>query len=90
MSENIGSDDKIEQIFTLFRPITANFEENMKQLEAIVQKMEEGELNLEESIEQFEAGMEISKKCSKILEEAEQKITVLIENKDGSLEEEKF
>ena len=68
----------------------SDFEENMKQLEAIVQKMEEGELNLEESIEQFEAGMEISKKCSKILEEAEQKITVLIENKDGSLEEEKF
>ena len=68
----------------------SDFEENMKQLEAIVQKMEEGELNHEESIEQFEAGMEISKKCSKILEEAEQKITVLIENKDGSLEEEKF
>lgn len=68
----------------------SDFEENMKQLEAIVQKMEEGELNLEESIEQFEAGMEISKKCSKILEEAEQKITVLIENKDGSLKEEKF
>jgi len=66
-----------------------NFEENMENLEKIVQELEKGELNLDESIKKFEEGMQISKKCNEILEEAEKKITILIK-KDDKIEEEDF
>ena len=66
-----------------------NFEENMEQLEKIVQELENGKLNLDDSIKKFEEGMELSKKCNDILEKAEKKITVLI--KDGEkIKEENF
>lgn len=67
-----------------------NFEDTMKQLEDIVQKLENGELNLDESIKTFEKGMELSKKASKYLENAEKKITVLVNDKDGNIKEENF
>lgn len=57
---------------------TNNFEENMQGLENIVQELEKGELNLEDSIKKFEEGIELSKKCNQILEDAEKKITILI------------
>lgn len=66
-----------------------NFEENVEQLEKVVQELENGNLNLEDSIKKFEEGMSISKKCNEILEEAEKKITVLIKKDDG-VEEENF
>jgi len=66
-----------------------NFEENMENLEKIVQELEKGELNLDDSIKKFEEGMNLSKKCNEILEEAEKKITILIK-KDDKLEEEDF
>lgn len=66
-----------------------NFEDSMKKLEEIVIELENGNLNLDESVEKFEEGMKISKKCSKILEEAEKKITILLE-KDGEIVEEDF
>ena len=66
-----------------------NFEENVEQLEKVVQELENGNLNLEDSIKKFEEGMAISKKCNEILEEAEKKITVLIK-KDHGVEEENF
>ena len=59
-----------------------NFETSMEQLEKIVQDLEKGDLNLDESIKKFEEGMKISKACSKILEDAEKKITVLINNEN--------
>lgn len=66
-----------------------NFEENMENLEKIVQDLEKGDLNLDDSIKKFEEGIELSKKCSEILEKAEKKITVLIK-KDDKIEEEDF
>ena len=66
-----------------------NFEENMESLEKIVQELEKGELNLDESIKKFEEGMNLSKKCNEMLEEAEKKITILIK-KDDKIEEEDF
>ena len=66
-----------------------NFEENIEQLEKIVQELEIGNLNLDDSIKKFEEGMNISKKCNEILEEAEKKITILIK-KDDKIEEENF
>lgn len=64
----------------------ANFEDNMEKLEKIVTELEKGELNLDDSISKFEEGIKISKECNKILEEAEKKITILLE-KDGNIEE---
>ena len=58
--------------------------------EKIVQELEKGELNLDDSINKFEEGMKLSKSASKYLEEAEKKITVLINSKDGEIAEEEF
>ena len=66
-----------------------NFEESMLKLEEIVKELENGNLNLDESVNKFEEGMKISKQCNKMLEEAEKKITVLLE-KDGEIKEEEF
>lgn len=66
-----------------------NFEEQIEELESIIKELEAGKLNLDESVEKFEEGMKISKECSKMLESAERKITILL-NKDGNVEEEDF
>ena len=66
-----------------------NFEESMKKLETIVTELENENLNLDESVKKFEEGMKIAKQCNKILEDAEKKITILLEE-DGELKEEKF
>lgn len=66
-----------------------NFEEQIEELESIIKELEAGKLNLDESVEKFESGMKISKECSKMLEDAERKITILL-NKDGNIEEEDF
>lgn len=66
-----------------------NFESSMKKLEDIVIELEEGRLNLDESVKKFEEGMKIAKKCNNILENAEKRITILLE-KNGDLEENSF
>lgn len=66
-----------------------NFEESMKKLEEIVVELENGNLNLDESVSKFEEGMKIAKQCNGMLENAEKKITILLE-KDGELKEENF
>lgn len=67
-----------------------NFEETMQQLETIVKELEEGKLNLDDSIKKFEQGIKLSNNASKYLEDAEKKITVLIEGKNEELIEEEF
>lgn len=67
-----------------------NFEETMQELEKIVQELEKGDLNLDDSINKFEEGMKLSKSASDYLERAEKKITVLINAKDEEIKEEEF
>ena len=67
----------------------ANFEENMNKLETIVADLEKGDLNLDDSVKKFEEGIKISKECNEILEEAEKKITILLQE-DDKIEEEDF
>ena len=67
-----------------------NFEETMQELEKIVQELEKGDLNLDDSINKFEEGMKLSKSASDYLEKAENKITVLINAKDEEIKEEEF
>ena len=64
-----------------------NFEESMKKLESIVVELENGNLNLDESVKKFEEGIELSKKCNQILESAEKKINILVKKDDGIKEE---
>lgn len=66
-----------------------SFEEKIISLENIVTELEKGNLNLDDSMKKFEEGMKLSKECNNILEEAEKKITILIEQ-DGEMTEEKF
>ena len=57
----------------------ANFEELMEKLEQITNKLEKENLNLDESVELFEEGMNISKQCSEKLENAEKRITMILD-----------
>lgn len=66
-----------------------NFEELMVKLEEITNKLEKETLSLDESVKLFEEGMKISKECNTKLEDAEKRITILI-NQDGELKEENF
>jgi exodeoxyribonuclease VII small subunit len=59
------------------------FEEAMERLEEIVQTLEQGELPLEDSLKAFEEGMKLAKFCSKKLEEAEKKVTLLVQESNG-------
>lgn len=64
-----------------------NFEEAMKKLEEIANVLENGNLSLDESVNKFEEGMKLSKKCNDYLDQAEKKITMLINNGDEVQEE---
>ena len=55
-----------------------NFEDSMKDLELIVDKLEKGEQNLEKSLQLFEEGVEISKKLNDQLKNAEKKVSELM------------
>lgn len=65
------------------------FEDSMSRLEKIAAELESGDLDLDSSVKKFEEGMELSKKCNEELQNAEKKITMLIE-KNGKIEEEDF
>lgn len=67
-----------------------NFEELMTELEEITTKLENESLSLDESMKLFEKGMEISKKCNTKLENAEKKITILLNANSDNMSEENF
>ena len=54
-----------------------NFEQALEELNDIVARLENGETTLEESLELFKNGIELTKKCNTILDSAEQKIKVI-------------
>jgi exodeoxyribonuclease VII small subunit len=54
------------------------FEKGLERLEKIVQELERGDLPLERSLELFEEGMKLSGNCRKQLEEAENKVEILV------------
>ena len=69
---------------------TPDFEAALAELEAIVQRLEHGELSLEESLRQFERGVVLTRSCQKCLQQAEEKIRVLSKGADGELIERDF
>ena len=56
-----------------------NFEENMQMLEKLVKKMESGDLTLEQSLEAFEKGVKIVRKCQESLTQAEVRVNKLMQ-----------
>lgn len=65
------------------RKESPNFEKALAELETLVEKIETGELSLEESLRHFERGIQLTRTCQKALKEAEQKVRILLE-KDGN------
>ena len=66
-----------------------NFNKGLLRLEEIINKMESGELSLEDSLKYFEEGVKIHRQCHTALTDAEQRISVLSEN-DSYSEEKPF
>ncbi len=66
---------------------TPTFEDALGQLEKLVDSMEQGEMSLDDSLKAFEEGIKLTRQCQKSLDEAEQKVKILLENTpDAELE----
>jgi len=57
-----------------------SFESALSELEELVERMESGELSLEESLKSFEQGIALTRSCQQALSEAEQKVEILTSN----------
>jgi len=60
----------------------ADFEKALNELEALVEKMEKGELPLEQALADFQRGIELSRACQETLQAAEQKVQILMAQND--------
>ncbi|MEX0943084.1 MAG: exodeoxyribonuclease VII small subunit [Pseudomonadales bacterium] len=65
---------------------TYPFEESLARLESLVEKMESGELSLEDSLKTFEEGIKLTRECQQALKDAEQKVKALVEQSDVAQE----
>ena len=63
-----------------------SFENALEELESIVERMEDGELSLEESLTLFERGMDLTRRCQKALDDAEQRIQTLADSESPPVE----
>ena len=63
---------------------TLSFEESLEQMTKLVEKLESGELPLEESVAAFEQGVKLSRRCESLLDKAEQRLQVLGNSEDES------
>jgi exodeoxyribonuclease VII small subunit len=68
---------------------TFDFEGSLKEMETLVEGLEQGDIGLEESLRQFEHGIALTRACQKALQDAEQKVKKLIE-KNGNVEFDSF
>ncbi len=64
-----------------------DFETAMRDLEAIVERLEQGDLPLEESLAAFERGIMLTRSCQAALKEAEQKVEILLKKSGDSVVE---
>ena len=67
-----------------------DFEKMMEELSEITEKLESGEPSLADSMALFEKGVELTKKCSELLSEAQQKIVKITTDSDGNVKEVPF
>jgi len=66
-------------------PKRLTFEDQLARLEEIVKNLENGQLSLEQSLKLFEEGISLTRQCHGLLEEAEQRISILTSNQEGRL-----
>ncbi|MGE5631932.1 MAG: exodeoxyribonuclease VII small subunit [Caulobacteraceae bacterium] len=64
-----------------------SFEQALKRLEEIVETLESGNISLAESIKIYQEGINLSRLCSGLLEEAEGKVMTIMNKEEGSMEE---
>jgi exodeoxyribonuclease VII small subunit len=69
--QNAGSD-------TSDKGLAQDFERSLAELEAIIDKLEQGELSLDESLRHFERGVQLTRVCQNALKQAEQKVEILL------------
>lgn len=67
-----------------------NFEGSMARLEEIVSLLERGDAPLDQAMALFEEGAKLLQECTRQLDEAEQRVTLLTAGKDGEIVEEPF
>jgi len=66
------------------------FEQSLKMLEKIVEELESNDLPLEKALKKFEDGVKLSKSCTATLDEIEKKITILLKDQTGEIDEQPF
>jgi exodeoxyribonuclease VII small subunit len=69
----------------LTAPKDLSYEDAFDELEALVEQLESGELQLEEALSVFERGQALAARCSDLLEKAQLRLTELAPSEDGSL-----
>ena len=62
------------------------FEENMVELQEIVEKLENGDVNLDDAIEEFQKAMDLIKSCDAKLKEAEETISKIVDENNDIVE----
>ncbi|HUF71319.1 MAG TPA: exodeoxyribonuclease VII small subunit [Gammaproteobacteria bacterium] len=58
----------------------ARLEKTLEDLEQLVEKLEEGEMPLDQALKEFERGIRLTRQCQAVLKDAEQKIEILLTN----------
>ena len=66
------------------------FEEALQKLELAVEKLDEGSLSLEEAMSTFEDGVRWSRECHQFLEQAEERVDIILKNENGKYETKPF
>ena len=61
-----------------------DFEKSLAELEGLVEQLESGDLNLDQSLKQFKRGVELTRHCQEVLEQAQQTVEKLLDNDDES------
>ena len=66
------------------KSLNLNFEASLQELESIVERMEDGEQTLEQSLKDFEKGVALTRQCQQALKQAEQKVQTLLEQSEDA------
>ena len=64
---------------------TLDFQKSLNELESLVNTLEKGDLNLEDSLKTFEKGIQLTQSCQSALKQAEQRVQVLMQGKEGEV-----
>jgi len=64
-----------------------NLEKSLEELEALVQRLESGDLPLAQALKEFERGVKLTRECQTVLKDAEQKVEILLKRSDDAVPE---